>query len=390
MTMRVLFATFPVPSHYFPMVPLGWALRAAGHEVRVACAPSLTNAVTSSGLPAVALPEVDLARSWRGFAPAPDAGPPSPADRAERAIAMFTMVAEETAGPMIEFARAWRPEVIVYEPRAYAAVLAAEQLQLPLVRHLSGVDYTYYRTEAEQPALAALWQRSGLPDADPLGVLTVDPCPPSLQIPAPVRRLAIRYVPYNGPALVPDWLRKPASRPRVCIAAGTALPGRRDMVAAARQAVSALAGLDAEVIVAAGGKPELLEPIPPGFIVVESIPLHLLLPTCDAIVHHGGAGTTLTAAACGVPQLLLPDGGDRFLHAAQLAGYGAGLSISQADLTDAALNEQAMALLTEPAYAQAAGRLRQEIAAQAAPTDLVAELASLIDREPVLRMTESR
>src|ERR1700722_327015 len=389
MTMRVLFATFPVPSHYFPMVPLGWALRAAGHEVRVACAPALAGVVTGSGLPAVTLPEVDLARSWRGFAPAANAGPPSPADRAERAIAMFTMVAAETAGPMIEFARDWGADVIVYEPRAYAAVLTAETLALPLVRHLSGVDYTYSRTEAERGALAALWQRSGTPAADPLGVLTVDPCPPSLQLPAPVRRLAIRYVPYNGPAVVPDWLLKPARRPRVCIAAGTALPGRRGMGAAARQAVSALAGLDAEVIVAAGGKPELLEPIPPGFTVVESMPLHLLLPTCDAIVHHGGAGTTLTAAACGVPQLLLPDGGDRFLHAAQLAGYGAGLTISQAELTDAALNEQAIALLTDPAYRQAAGRLAQEVAAQVPPTDIVDALAGLTERESVLSTTES-
>ncbi len=307
--MRVLFATFPVPSHYFPMVPLGWALRAAGHEVRVACAPSLATVVTGSGLPAVTVPEVDLARSWRGFAATANGGPPSAADRAERAIAMFATVAAETAGPTIEFASQWQADIVVYEPRAYAAVLAAEALDLPLVRHLSGVDYTYSRTDAERGALAALWQRCGAPDADPLGVLTVDPCPPSLQLPAPVRRLAIRYVPYNGPAQVPGWLLKPASRARVCIAAGSALPGRRDMVAAARQAIGALADLDAEVVVAAGGKPELLEPIPAEFTVVESMPLHLLLPTCDAIIHHGGAGTTLTAAACGVPQLLLPDGG---------------------------------------------------------------------------------
>lgn len=386
--MRVMFATFPVPSHYFPMVPLGWALRAAGHEVRVACAPSAAGAVIGSGLPAVTVPEVDLASFWRGFTATANGGPPSPADRAERAIAMFTMVADQTAGPMTEFARRWRADLIVYEPRAYAAVLAAKSLGLPLVRHLSGVDYTFYRTDAERPALDALWQRRGMPDADPLGALTVDPCPPSLQIPAPVRRLPIRYVPYNGPAVVPGWLLEPAGRPRVCIAAGTALPGRRDMVASARQAVAALADLDAEVVVAAGGRPELLEPIPPSLRVVEAMPLHLLLPTCDAIVHHGGAGTTLTAAACGVPQLLIPDGGDRFLHAGRLAESGAGLTIGQAEASDAAIRERIVALLSDPAYRCAARRIAQEVAAQAAPTEIVAALTSLA--EPVSKKEESR
>lgn len=382
--MRVLFATFPVPSHYFPMVPTGWALRAAGHEVRVACAPSLTGAVTGSGLPAVTVPEVDLPSFWHGFAETANGGPPSVAERAERAIAMFTMVAEQTAGAMTEFAVHWGADVVVYEPRAYAAVLTAQKLGLPLVRHLSGVDYTFYRTDAERPALEALWQRSGMPDADVLGAVTIDPCPPSLQIPALVRRLPVRYVPYNGPAVMPQWLLKPAGRARICIAAGTALPGRKDMVASARQAVSALAGIDAEVIVAAGGKPELLEPIPPGFTVVESMPLHLLLPTCDAIVHHGGAGTTLTAAACGVPQLLIPDGGDRFLHASQLAAAGAGLTIGQADATGPVIKEHAQALLTDPAYRCAARRIEQEVAIQAAPTDIVGELTSLA--APVMNM----
>lgn len=34
--MRVLFTTFPIPSHLHLLAPLAWALRAAGHEVGVA------------------------------------------------------------------------------------------------------------------------------------------------------------------------------------------------------------------------------------------------------------------------------------------------------------------------------------------------------------------
>jgi hypothetical protein len=49
--MKVLIVTFPAPSHYFPLVPMGWALRASGHDVRVACPASFAGVVTASGLP---------------------------------------------------------------------------------------------------------------------------------------------------------------------------------------------------------------------------------------------------------------------------------------------------------------------------------------------------
>ncbi|HZN74657.1 MAG TPA: glycosyl transferase family 28, partial [Micromonosporaceae bacterium] len=47
--MRVLFTTFAWPSHYFPMVPLAWALQAAGHEVRMTSQPELLPTMRRSG-----------------------------------------------------------------------------------------------------------------------------------------------------------------------------------------------------------------------------------------------------------------------------------------------------------------------------------------------------
>jgi UDP:flavonoid glycosyltransferase YjiC (YdhE family) len=40
-----------------------------------------------------------------------------------------------------------------------------------------------------------------------------------------------------------------------------------------------------------------------------------LVRTSDAVIHHGGAGTALAALAHGVPQLVVPDGSDRFAAA---------------------------------------------------------------------------
>ena len=48
--MRVLFTTSNWAGHWFCLVPLGWALQAAGHEVRVTCAPAQAAAIGQAGL----------------------------------------------------------------------------------------------------------------------------------------------------------------------------------------------------------------------------------------------------------------------------------------------------------------------------------------------------
>src|SRR5256885_12209835 len=52
--MKVLFVSWAWPSHFYPLVPLGWALTSAGHEVRVATAPDRVDTITRTGLIGVA------------------------------------------------------------------------------------------------------------------------------------------------------------------------------------------------------------------------------------------------------------------------------------------------------------------------------------------------
>ena len=51
--MRVLLASYPDRPIFHPMVPLAWALRTAGHEVRFACQPAFADTITRAGLTAV-------------------------------------------------------------------------------------------------------------------------------------------------------------------------------------------------------------------------------------------------------------------------------------------------------------------------------------------------
>ena len=51
--MRVLFVSLSEKSHVYLMVPLAWALSAAGHDVRVASYPLAVETITRAGLTAV-------------------------------------------------------------------------------------------------------------------------------------------------------------------------------------------------------------------------------------------------------------------------------------------------------------------------------------------------
>ncbi|MFI9388423.1 nucleotide disphospho-sugar-binding domain-containing protein [Kutzneria sp. NPDC052558] len=378
--MRVLFTTLGWSSHYFPLVPLGWAARAAGHEVRVLTQPALMEQVLGSGLPGVvAGPDVDL-RAMVGKDVKVGPGTLSTMTtwrdsrelRARQAVNWFTAITESMAADALAFARDWRPDLVVYEPAVYVGPLIAQTLGIPAVRHLWGTDYTYPHRELEYELLSPLWQRHGLGPVLPFEVLTVDPCPASMQIPAVPHRQPMRYVPYNGPAVLPDWLRRPAERTRVCLTFGTTLAKLTGSVVGAPEVIEAVRDLDVEFVVAlAAGQRDGISTAPPNVRLVESLPLRLLLPSCAAIVHKGGSGTTLTAAAAGVPQLVLPTIADQFLNAERLAGTGAGEYLEQDVATPERIRAGLLALIDSAPHRTAADELRQEIERQPSPAEVV-------------------
>lgn len=62
-----------------------------------------------------------------------------------------------------------------------------------------------------------------------------------------------------------------------------------------------------------------------------------LFPRCAAVVHHGGAGTTLTALRAGRPQLILPRTADQPFHGACVRAAGAGRVLPRKGLDPAKL-----------------------------------------------------
>ena len=287
--------------------------------------------------------------------------------------------AEVMADDLVSCARSWRPDLVVFESASFAGPLVARLVGVPAVRQLWTADFTATLDRMERKLLGPLFARFGLDEIGVLGDFALDSCPVWLQVTDDRPRQPIRYIPYNGPAMLPDWLRVPPPRRRVCVTWETSLTGisGADRMAHVPRVVRGLAGFDVEVVVLESRR-ELFTPMPANVRLVDPVPLQLLLPSCDAIIHQGGGGTLMTALVCGLPQLIVPSNPDQAFNARQLAATGAGRYLPGGeDVTEAEVAEHAAVILSALAYRDAARELRAEALARPAPADVVPILEQL-------------
>ncbi len=416
--MRILFTPVTATTTpLFHLVSLAWACRAAGHEVRVAAQPALTRATVATGLPAVEVgrgydvmtgviesrggrrviePSLDrVVRS--GMA---DGSTDGSADRPvghQRALqdARFGPIVKATAAmapDLLRFADRWRPDLVVADALVFAAPLVAARLRVPLVRYLWGPDIwrrLSHPMRGEPTAgdprerwptgLVDLYEGYGVAPRDDFPTVTVDPWPTSLQLPGMRGRLPVRFVPYNGAAASPDWVLDRPTRSRVCVTWGTstaAVGGQEAFILP--RVVAALAPLDVEVVLAVSAADrDRLGPLPANVRVAAHLPLHLLMPTCDAVVNQAGTSSLLTAACHGLPQVLIPQTADTPFNAANYAASGAGVVLDANDADPATIADAATTVLIDPSVRAAAEKVRDEIAATPSPADVVRQLERL-------------
>jgi UDP:flavonoid glycosyltransferase YjiC (YdhE family) len=118
--------------------------------------------------------------------------------------------------------------------------------------------------------------------------------------------------------------------------------------------------------------------LPEAVRVVGWMPLGALLPTCSAVVHHAGAGTSMTSLALGVPQVVLPQTADQPANARVLAARGVAALVPPDRISAAEVRENLARVLDEPAFRTAAHEVRGEVRAMPSPAEVVDRLASLV------------
>lgn len=439
--MRVVFTPWPTPSHLNPMVPLAWALQSAGHEVCVAAHPALADAVAAVGLTAVSLGSADSAPALMGPGrPTPPStraqldetglalGPNTPAEQNLWDVFCQFMLppiwdfhpvgaASSDAHPVVDefvdFCQAWKPDLVVWDACFPAGAIGARVSGAAHARLHWGLDYfawtldrigTNWNPLAETVRPAA--DRHGVEvDRDLLlGQWTIDPLPAGMRLPVATRTVPMRWIPYSGQTAVPDWLYAPQDRPRVGLSLGQS---RRLVMKGGWDHVPGLLEMVSEVdvdVVATLNETQLagVRAVPDNVRVVDYVPLNQLLPTCAALIHHGGVGTFSAAAGLRVPQLILDSGGDEGLltesetgtewalaakdiessdTAAWVVEQGAGLTLDFARHSIDAMRKRVMRVITEPSFAEGAQRLRLDAAAAPSPGELVPVLTRLVEQQ---------
>ena len=407
--MRVLITSYGPRPHSFPMVPLAWAFRIAGHDVRMAGPPAIAGPMAESGIPgAVVGADADVSSFIAGgkFRPRRLEPGEDQEDGLARFIDGIAPIAfircEAMADELVEYARGWEPELIIYDPVTFAGPVAAQVLGVPAVCSLYGM-VRQFRVEMEglqgrvpRVDYVNLFKRFGRePLIDPAA--WIDPCPPRLQwhpsglapsVSAETPRFPMSYVRCNGPGVVPRWLNETSPRPRVLVTWGTTSERKlgAEVLEQSLRVVAAAGDLDAEVIVTVGEPaPETLarfQEAAPHVRTVGWLPFHAMAEASTVVVHTGGTGAVMTTAACGIPQLGISVILEGTFNAEKVAEAGAGLHLPQAAADTAAVRSALSELLNEPSYRQNAARLRAEIEAQPTPADVVRSLERLVTTTP--------
>jgi UDP:flavonoid glycosyltransferase YjiC (YdhE family) len=378
--MKVLVVSIPATGHFNPLLPLIGALLEQGDEVVVTSGPDLGASVTGAG--ARFFPVGRDEAGWFETLRARVRGVPGDGLAPGRILHYFVprLFAEIGAADMIDDVVACGeqlcPDLVLFETYAFAGPLVAELLGVPGVHHLISPMLGHDIFELADDAVSPMWRSFGRDTPGYAGIyrhLTIEVAPPSLEaldVPAG-ERLALR------PAPLPTHPWMPTSPPLVYVTLGTFFSGNSD---AFRTILHGLAAepIDVLVTVGADNDPAALGPVPSNVRVERFVPQAEFLPRCSAVVHHGGAGTMFGSLAHGLPQVVLPQGADNFIHGDLLARAGAGRVLLPGTVTADTVGDAVRAVLGDDGAGRAAQSLATEIAAMPGPEVVAATLRARV------------
>jgi UDP-N-acetylglucosamine:LPS N-acetylglucosamine transferase len=383
---KVIFCCVPQTGHLLPLLPLANAFAAQGDEVIVASGPEASEIANTRGLSfSVVGPSFD---AWFGALRTRTRGMPGDGLDPSRILGYFVprLFGEVGTALMIDDLIALcsdaKPDLIVFDPYAFAAPLAAAKTGTRAVLHNIGPLLEQSVLDLVADAVSPMWRELGLDVPRFAGVhsgTTLTICPLSLDASAadlddsqPLRPVPL---PLPDPAALP--IEFETERPLIYLTLGTF---SNNDVALFHVTLDALRDEDVNVVATIGrdNDPAMLDPLPENARVERFIPQAELLPHCSAVIHHAGAGTSLGVLAHGLPALALPQSADNFVIAELLAKAGVARTLMPEEVSEATIRSSVRRVVDDADLRQRAGRMADDIASMPS----AAEVAELLRGQP--------
>jgi MGT family glycosyltransferase len=388
--LRVLLGAFGDPGHAFPMIALGRALAARGHEVTLQTWKRWREPVESEGLAFAPAPEYEVFPSG-----------PEPLDFYEAVV--------HATRDTLPLVRELQPDVAVADILTLAPALAAELERVPVATLIPHVyphgerHFPIYSLGARMPRSALgreLWRRAQRPvDAGlELGRVELNRTRERLGLP-PLdrvhggisRELALvatfpqleypRSWPQNVHVIGPlmweppsaDVELPPGDQPLVLVAPSTAQDAEHRLL---RAALRGLADAPVRVLATWNRRlPPRALPVPENARVVDWISYSRTMAEADVVVCHAGHGTLVRALSSGCAVVACPAIGDMNENAARLDWAGAGVRLPRRFVAPRPLRLAVERALVEPSI----GARARELGDWAATHDAGAVAAGLVE-----------
>jgi vancomycin aglycone glucosyltransferase len=322
--MRVLLSTYGSRGDVEPMVALAVQLRALGVDVRV-CAPPDEEFVEL--LAGVGVPMVPFGRPWRSWVR------PTAAEDRTRRVAEFIVAQYDTV-----VTAAAKCDVLVATGMShFVAQSVAEKVGIPH-RYVLFAPSVLDDLDAQNwdalfgPPINSHRASVDLPTVEDVREFMFTDRPwlaadPTL---GPWQQTAGLDVVQTGAWILPDARELPADlmafldarEPPVYVGFGSMRGVAEDI---AEVAIEAIRAQGRRVLVGRGWADLALVDGRDDCFVTGEVNQQALFERVAAVVHHGGAGTTTSAARAGVPQVVVPQaGGDQLYWASRVAELGIG------------------------------------------------------------------
>ena len=382
---RFLIVVPPLVGHVNPTVSIARELSGRGHRVAWAAHPRRVRPLLPEGAELIPLDDRVSDEVWSPLV-----------DRARnvRGLESYQFLWEEVLVPL---ARAMRPEIeqaiaafapdaVLVDHQAIGGALAARRagvrwatlcttsasvvdalVDLPKVKAWTAEQLRALEGEAGLPAQEP-------PDLSPQLVIVLS----TAALVGPTDKFPAHYR-FVGPSIQdrPDATPFPwealEDKPRELVSLGTISADRGDDFYGT--VVKALEGAAMQVVLVA---PDGRVPAPPSnFIVRSRVPQLALLRHVQAVVSHGGHNTVCEALANGVPLVVTPIRDDQPIVANQVVASGAGLRLRFGRLVAASLRTAVERVLLEPAFREAAERIKASFAEASGATSAADHLEHL-------------